>query len=60
MVPGLARPDLQLLAIPLALLCGLLAAVLSPLSLSIGAGAGSLLAGAAVVDGIALNPPTEN
>ena len=60
MVPvgELARPDLQLLFIPFALLTGVIAAVLSPLSMSVGAGAGSVLASLAVVDGIALNPPT--
>ncbi|GAB7012216.1 hypothetical protein [Halolamina salina] len=60
MLGGLARPDYHLLFIPSALLCGIVAAVLSPLSLGAGAGVGSLLASAAVVDGLALNPPTEN
>ncbi|NHX37262.1 MULTISPECIES: hypothetical protein [Halolamina] len=57
-VSGLSRPDLQLLFIPFALLSGVLAAALSPLSISVGAGAGSVLASLAVVDGVALNPPT--
>lgn len=59
-VGDLSRPDLQLLFIPFALLAGVLAAVLSSLSISVGAGAGSVLASLAVVDGVALNPPTSD
>ncbi|MEF8799555.1 MAG: hypothetical protein V5A56_00765 [Halolamina sp.] len=55
-----SRPDLQLLFIGLSLAGGLLAALLSPLSLSVGAAAGSLLASIAIVDGVALNPPVED
>lgn len=54
------RPDLQLLFISLALGGGLLVAVLSSLPLVVGAAGGSLLAGIALLDGIALNPPVED
>ena len=53
-----SRSDLHLLFIPLALAGGVAAAVLTSLSLVVGAGVGSVLASLAVVDGIAINPPT--
>ncbi|GAB7095824.1 hypothetical protein JCM30237_29780 [Halolamina litorea] len=55
-----ARADFHLLFIPLALVAGLLFGIASPLSIGVGGAAGSLLAGTAVLDGIALHPPTEN
>ena len=55
-----SRPDLHLLFIPLALVSGVAAAALTSLSLVVGAAAGSLLAGVAVLDGLAINPPTGN
>ncbi|MFB6222022.1 MAG: hypothetical protein ABEH90_11355 [Halolamina sp.] len=54
-----SRADLQLLFIGLALGGGLLTALLSSLPLTVGSGVGSLLAGVAVVDSVALNPPVE-
>jgi len=42
-----------------ALVSGFLAAVLSSLPIVVGGPIGSLLASVAVVDGVALNPPTE-
>ena len=54
-----ARTDLQLAVIGVSLVAGLLAGLLSSLSLVVGGAVGSVLAGAAVVDGVALNPPTE-
>ena len=54
-----SRTDLQLAVIGVSLLGGLLAGVLSSFSVVVGGAVGSLLAGAAVVDGIALNPPVE-
>ena len=54
-----ARTDLQLAFIGVALVSGFLAALFSSLSIVVGGGAGSLLASVAVLDGVALNPPTE-
>ncbi|QKY20118.1 hypothetical protein B4589_006885 [Halolamina sp. CBA1230] len=53
-----SRSDLHLLFIPLALAGGVATAVLSSLSLVVGAAVGSLLASLAVVDGLAIHPPT--
>ncbi len=53
-----SRSDLHLLFIPLALAGGVVAGVLTSLSLLVGVGVGSVLATLAVVDGIAINPPT--
>ncbi|AEN05660.1 hypothetical protein [Halolamina sp.] len=53
------RTDLQLAFIGVALVSGFLAAVLSSLPIVVGGPIGSLLASVAVVDGVALNPPTE-
>ena len=58
-MPTLDRWDLHLLFIPLSIAAGLLAAVLSPLSLAVGTAVGSLAAALAVVDGVAINPPTQ-
>jgi len=55
-----SRSDLHLLFIPLALVGGVATAVLSSLSLVVGVGVGSLLAGLAVLVGIAIHPPTQN
>ena len=55
-----SRTDLQLAVIGVALGGGLLAGVLSSLSLVVGGAVGSLLAGAAVVDSVALHPPVED
>jgi hypothetical protein len=60
MSAGPARHDFQLLFIGLALGGGLLTALLSSLPLTVGGGVGSLLAGVAVVDGLALKPPRED
>ena len=53
------RTDLQLAFIGIALGGGFLAAVLSSLSIVVGGAVGSLLASVAVLDGVALHPPTE-
>ena len=55
-----ARADYLLLFIAIALAAGFGWGVASPLSLGAGGAAGSVVASVAVVDGVALNPPTEN
>jgi len=56
---GPNRWDLQLLFIGVSLIAGLLVALLSPLSIAVGAGIGSVVASLGVVDGLALHPPVE-
>lgn len=55
-----ARADFHLLFIAVALAAGFGWGVASPLSLGAGGAAGSMVASLAVVDGVVLNPPTEN